>query len=252
MNSPVRLGTRATAVLAVALAGCQAPAANGPTAAAPTATQAAVVATTQPTASPGPARPPTLPPETSNLAAGTYTLDPSLSMTIEVPGGWDTCCGGVILKNDFAGLLYWGDARGITVYADPCLWTSGAQSKPEGAQAIAAALAGQKNREASKARAATVGALPAIVVRLKVPLGQPVTTDAHGDNTFTGCDDGQLRSFTVGPEGERYHQAPGQIDDFYVLDVGGTTVIFDVVSGPDIPAADMANLEAMLASVEIG
>jgi hypothetical protein len=120
-----------------------------------------------------------------------------------------------------------------------------------GARAIAAALAAQKNRDASESRAVTVGGLPALVVRLKVPLNQPVTTDVHGDNTFTGCDDGQFRSFTVGPDGERYHQAPGQIDDFYVLEIGSTTVIFDVVSGPDITAADMADLEAMLASVKI-
>jgi hypothetical protein len=249
MNSPVRLGISATAVVAMALAGCQAPAGNGPTAAAPTATQAAMATSA---ASPEPAVPARLPRETNDLKAGTYTLDPNLSMTIEAPGGWGTCCDGAILKSDFAGLLYWGNAKGITVYSDPCLWSSGGGSKPEGAQAIAAALAAQKNREASAPRATTVGGMAALVVRLKVPLGQPVTGDAEGNNTFTGCDDGQFRSFTVGPEGERYHQAPGQIDDFYVLEIGATPVIFDVVSGPDIPASDMADLEAILASVKIG
>jgi hypothetical protein len=55
----------------------------------------------------------------------------------------------------------------------------------------------------------------------------------------------------VGPDGERHHQAPGQIDDFYVLEIGSTTVIFDVISGPDISASDRADLEAMLASIKI-
>jgi hypothetical protein len=173
-------------------------------------------------------------------------------MTIHIPAGWGACCGGVILKNDFAGLLYWDNVQGITVYADPCLWVSGGQAKPEGAQAIATALAAQKNREASEPRPVTVAGMPAAVVRLKVPLDQPVTTDSHDDNTFNGCDDGQFRSFTVGPNGERYHQAPGQIDDFHVVEVGGRTVIFDVVSGPDIPSSDMADLESMLASLKIG
>jgi hypothetical protein len=251
MNSPVRPGIGAVTALMVALVGCQSTPAGSATAGGPTLVPSATPAATT-TSSPEPAAPPKLPAETHNLKAGTYTLDPNLAVTIEAPGGWETCCDGVILKSDFAGLLYWGNAQGITVYSDPCLWSSGGGSNPEGSQAIAAALAAQKNREASEPHAVTVGALPAVVVRLKVPLDQPVTTDAHGDNTFNGCDQGQFRSFTVGPDGERHHQAPGQIDDFYVLEIGTTTVIFDVISGPQIAPSDMADLEAILASVKIG
>jgi hypothetical protein len=41
-----------------------------------------------------------------------------------------------------------------------------------------------------------------------------------------------------GREGIRYHQSPAQIDDFYLVDVDGPAVVFDLVSGPDIAAPD--------------
>lgn len=40
-------------------------------------------------------------------------------------------------------------------------------------------------------------------------------------------------------------------DDFYMVDVGDRTVVFDAVSGPKIAPADMADLEGMLVSVRI-
>jgi hypothetical protein len=244
MYRPARFGPASATLLTIALLGCQAPAANAPTRAAAT--------TDAPTIVPAPAASSAGPrsiPNEGTIAAGTYRLDRSLGATVDVPDGWSACCGGAIVKNDFAGLLYWNNAHGITVYADPCLWSSGGASNPDGAQAIADALAAQKNRLASKPREVTVGGVRAFVVRLTVPAEQPVTRGADGNNVFTGCDQGQFRSFTVGSDGERYHQAPGQIDDFYVLDVETTPVIFDLVSGPDIPPSDMAELEAMVGSV---
>lgn len=208
-------------------------------------------ATPNPSVVASPAAAPWLPGAIPDLAAGTYALDTKVPMTIAVPAGWATCCGGAIVKNDFAGLLYWDDAQGITVYADPCRWSSGGGSNPVGAGAIAAALAAQKHREASPPRQVTVAGLPAFVVRLKVPLDQPTTRNADDEVLFTGCDFNQFRSYIVGRDGERYHQAPGQIDDFYIFEARGTTVIFDLVSGPGIPASDMAELEAMVASIRI-
>jgi hypothetical protein len=184
------------------------------------------------------------------LPAGTYSLDRSLGITIDVPSGWGTCCDSVIVKNDFAGLLYI-DVTDAIVYTDPCLWQSGGMSEPRGAKAIAAALSAQRGRDGSQPRAVSVAGLPGMHVRLTVPADQQVI-EAGGEHAFTGCDGGEFRSLTTTQDWTRNHQGASQIDDFYIVDVGSHTVVFDVASGPGIGAADMAALEAMVASVKIG
>ena len=57
--------------------------------------------------------------------------------------------------------------------------------------------------------------------------------------------------FTGDADGTRYHQAPSQTDDFYFVDLGTRTLVFDILGGPGTPAADKADLEAMVASVRI-
>jgi hypothetical protein len=177
--------------------------------------------------SPGPTAAPQIPSEGAVLP-GTYSLDRDFGITIDVPAGWETCCGGVIAKSDFAALLY-QDITDAVVYKDACLWSSGGQSEPRGAQAIAAALAAQVPRDASAPKAVKVGGLPGVRVRLKVPADQPVTPVGE-DRTFDGCHEGEFRSFTTKQGGTRYHQSPTQIDDFYLVDIGTRTYVFDVVS----------------------
>ena len=199
----------------------------------------APVTAAPPIATPTTAAAPTLPGE-GPVTAGTYALDPGLGVTIDVPAGWSTCCEGMLTKTDFAALLY-GHLDGMDVYTDPCLWKAGS-TRAVGADAIAAALSAQPHRNGSEPRNVTVAGLPGVHVRLSVPQDQP--TDANG---FTGCDEGEFKT-----DAGRFHQAPGQIDDFYLVDLGDGTFAFDVVSGPDIPAADKADLEAMVASARIG
>jgi hypothetical protein len=54
---------------------------------------------------------------------------------------------------------------------------------------------------------------------------------------FTGCEDGKFASYGT-PEDplSRYHQGPGQIDELWILDVGGATVIIDAMYRADTPA----------------
>jgi hypothetical protein len=250
------IGVVGLVVGAIAIAGCSGgPAATtaviAPSASVPPATTPAV--TSPPgTTTPTQAGPRDVPSEGS-VPAGTYTLDRELGMTIDIPAGWDSCCGGAILKNDFAGLLVFTQMNDITVYADACKWETGGQSEPKGAEAIAQALSAQKHHQASKPSEVTVAGVAGWVVRVQVPLDEPATVDADNNSTFTDCDQGKVTSFGTPTDAlSRYHQAPGQIDEYYVIQVDGTPVIFDVVSGPDTPAADLAELEAMLASVQIG
>ena len=231
-------------VAAFVISACGGAAVSTPGTAAPSGTVGPPTATT-----PASSQPARLPGEASVVPPGTYTIDPNFGMTIDVPAGWATCCMGVITKNDFAGILY-GDISNVVVYADSCHWKSGGQSQPQGATAFAAAFAAQVPRNASAPKAVTVGGMPSVHVRVTVPAEQDM--DANGN--FVGCDQGQFISWgsASDPLDGRYHQAPGQIDDLYLLDIDGRTYVFDVISGPDISASDKADLEAMLASLKIG
>lgn len=247
MNTYAKLVAAAAAVLVVAFVGYQllppAPDVGGN----PSPNRSAAN-TAAPTASPAPAATvPPLPPESGVIPAGTYVLG-SLDVTIDVPAGWQTCCGTAILKNDFAALLSI-DVTDIVVYADACNWKSGDRSEPQGATAIAAALAAQVPRNATAPRDVTVVGTPGLHVRLTVPADQPVTGTA-GSFVFVGCDDGEFVSWGKGSDPrDRYHQGPGQVDDLYIVDFGGRTLIFDIATGPETPASDKAALEAMLESL---
>ena len=46
-------------------------------------------------------------------------------------------------------------------------------------------------------------------------------------------------------------QGPGQRDDVYILDVNGTRVELDVAYYPDLPQADLDEIESIVQSVRI-
>ena len=183
------------------------------------------------------------------IAAGTYTFLDGLG-TFDVPSGWAGCCNQFgVLKSDYAALLF-EDITDVIVYADSCHWEAGPNPEPKGAEATAAAFAAQRGHQGTEPEATTVGGLPGWRVRLTVPADQP-TTGGDDDRVFTGCDDGRFASWgSKGGDGEpsRYHQGPSQVDTLYIVDVGDRTIVFDMVSGPDIAASDQAELDAMLAS----
>ena len=185
------------------------------------------------------------------IQAGTYTFLNGLG-TVDVPSGWEGCCGAFgVLKSDYAALLF-EDITEVIVYADSCKWKAGPNPEPQGAQATAAAFSAQVGHQGTDPEATTVGGLPAWRVTLTVPADQPVT-GVGDDQTFTGCDDGQFASWGLkGGNGDpsRYHQGQSQIDTLFIVDVGSRTVVFDMVSSPDIAASDQAQLDAMLASVK--
>lgn len=247
MNNPVRLAMAAAAVLVVALVGYQFLPSNTGSGGPPTAT---------PSLSPAPSLAATLPGE-GPIAAGQYTIfadgrRSNPAVTIDVPAGWEACCeapGWIIFNGEpwsSSGAIMVGELTYLVVYSDSCLWQSSPTSKPVGAAAFAAALAAQPGRQGTAPRAVTVGGLPGVHVRLTVPDDLETTTQSDGDADFVDCDAGEYRSFDG-----RYHQGLSQIDDFYIIDVGTRTIVFDVFSFPDTAASDLAELEAMLASVEI-
>lgn len=257
MNNPVRIAIAAAAVLVVALVGYEFLPSNTGSGGPPTTTPSAAPSPTL-AAAPTSTVLPTLP-GSGPIGAGKYTIFPDglrgyVSLTMEVPAGWEGCCAapGWIVYN--GGASAWltgaailvGDVTGLVVYGDSCRWQSSPTSKPVGADAFAAALAAQPGRQASQPRAVTVAGLPGVHVRLTVPDDLQTTTQSDGDLTFVDCDAGEYRSFDG-----RHHQGLSQIDDFYFVDVGSRTLVFDIFSFPGSPASAVPELEAMLASVEI-
>lgn len=185
------------------------------------------------------------------IAAGTYVWNESFGVTVDVPAGWEGCCDQApafaVAKDDFTGLAF-EDLTGLTVYGDSCNWKTGTNLTPVGAQAFAAAFAAQIGHQGTEPDAITVSGIAGWHVQLTVPADQQVAVDSHQD--FEGCDEGQFRSWGDA-NGGRFHQGPSQVDDLYLVDVDGHTVVFDMISSPDITPTNQAALDAMLASVRI-
>lgn len=249
MQTYAKLAIAAAAVLVVALIGYQFLPRTGGVGGQPTPSPSPTLAPT-----PGPTAAPFLP-GSGPVAAGTYTLDATLGVTIEVPASWDACCGTpgwALVKGeaqpDVSAMLYGSGSEidDIVVYGDSCRWSSSPTSEPRGAEAIAAALAALPGREGTVPRSITVGGYPGVHVRLTVPDDLETTLQPDGDHNFVDCDGAEYRTW-VG----RHQQGTSQIDDFYFVDVNGHTVVFDVFSFPESAPSDLAELEAVLASVKI-
>jgi hypothetical protein len=72
---------------------------------------------------------------------------------------------------------------------------------------------------------------------------------------FTACNGGSLYGWRA-PTGRdrsptRYYQGPGQELDLWVLDVDGSRLLIEATRFPDSPASDVAELHAILDSLEI-
>jgi hypothetical protein len=250
MNGYAKLAIAAAAVVAAALVAFRFLPSNGPPGGhvSPAPSPTLVMPTAHP------AQAPRLP--SGPLEAGTYSLDPGLGITMDVPDGWEGCCGtpawavlsGEIVPTGAA--IAYEDVTDITVHGESCLWRSSTKVEPRGAEAVAAALASQAGPETSEPREVTVGGLPGFHVRLTVPDDLEIAVQSDGDHTFVDCDGGEFQIYET-PPGARYLQGLSQTDDFYIVDIGSRTVLFDVSYFPDTAAPDRAAVEAMLASVQI-
>lgn len=182
--------------------------------------------------------------------------EPSITMTISAPG-WivgTACC-------DEAGEpLEWlekGEERdnmpeasvlsgslppgtGFYVYGDPCQWASTRPETPATtADEIVAALAAQASRDASDPVDVTVGGYAGKMITLHVP----------DDADFAVCNGGEFAGYTI--EGEdrwQWQQGPGQIDDFWFVDVEGSIVEIRAMYRPDTPTELVEEMRTLVES----
>jgi hypothetical protein len=129
---------------------------------------------------------------------------------------------------------------GFLVPADPCQWKSTLSETPATTvDEIVAALAAQASRDASEPVDVTVDGYA----------GKMITVHVPDDGDWSDCDDGEFVSY-ANEAGERsqWHQGPGQIDDFWFVDVEGSIVEIRAMYRPDTPAELVQEMRALVES----
>jgi len=180
-----------------------------------------------------------------------FEYGPPITVTIPASGWMDHGPNFSITKGDEvgglpeSGLKWASTTSGILVYRDPCQWEYLAPYPPvTSADEIAAALAAQPSRDASDPVDVTVGGYPGKMITLHVP----------DDVVLADCFRGLYSSYTLGgadAEGSEpwnWHQGPGQIDTFWIVDVDGAIVIIDAMYRADTPADRIQEMRAIVES----
>ena len=102
-------------------------------------------------------------------------------------------------------------------------------------------LANQIGRNAFELTSVELGGQSALKIELSVPAELDLAT----------CDQGQFRSWTgLSATGDaNAHHTPGQVDVVYMVDVDRRALVIDASHMPATSASDLAELEAILASM---
>jgi hypothetical protein len=172
------------------------------------------------------------------------TADSPGQVTFTVPEGWDVGADNTALLSEMGGreiyIMIWDITH---VYADPCHWEGTLEEVGPTVDDLAAALAQQPMRDATVSDVELDG-FAGKLVRMSVPDDIP--------DDFADCDRGQFMT-SNNPAGSnvRNQQGPGQRDDVYILDVNGTRLELDVAYYPDLPQADLDEIESIVHHVRI-
>lgn len=218
----------------------------------------------------------TLPPQTSatalprngSIEPGTYTLAKPPAgaasdyrrLILTLPAGWAITDGLVHKHLDQVDEMAFSVWTGVhDVYDNPCNWQESPLSAPEldadplhrdfdnaatGStigKPLHGGLANQIGRNASKLTKVELGGQAALKIELSVPAELDLTT----------CDQGKFQSW-IGSSvtgGANDHHRPGQIDVVYMVDVDRSALVIDVSHMPATSESDLAELEAILASM---
>jgi hypothetical protein len=135
---------------------------------------------------------------------------------------------------DFGALFLWYGITGL--YTAPCQWTGTFVNPGDTVAAWATALAGLSGFDTTEPTDVTIGGHPGKRVQLTVP----------ADATLSGCVQNEYRSFDG-----RYYQLNGQVDDIWMVDVDGKTLMIRTTYDPDTSEASRAELTQMVEGMEI-
>jgi hypothetical protein len=214
-------------------------------------------ATLEPTSSPSELGAPVGPFLVFDPAIQPPPFDEGPPITVMIPAsGWEPIPeNGLITKGDngqdppdaTGAFLLTGDsgADAFYVYGDPCHWESTTPDTPATTvDEIVDALAAQASREATTPVDITLDGHPGKFITLTVPMIAPTRDEALRD-----CDQETFATYGVTADGpSRYQQGPGQVDEFWILDVDGQIVILDASYGPATSAVLVDELRGIAES----
>lgn len=174
-----------------------------------------------------------------------YSAIRGLSISFEVAAdGWLSWGPGVSKDGPTPPLIVgFGFAEVSGVYADPCRWQNGRiRDLGPSVEDLATALAGLPGFEvATPPTAITAYGLAGMYLELAIA----------DDIVIDNCDAGAFNSYIWTDGWPRYHQGPGQIEQFWIFDVKGTRLVVNATHFPDSSATDLAELDAILDSIEV-
>lgn len=185
----------------------------------------------------------------TQLAAGRYSIRAGITpqVTASVPDGWSAV-------GDWAVRGTRGyeapDGMGLRLYTvgnlfnNPGSFAGGVQDPPVGPTVddLIEAIVDQTEWTSSAPTELTIGGFPAQHVRITIPDGAELDP-RDGGSFYLFQDEGA---------GQIWGLEVGQLFDVYAVDVNGERLVLDAFHYPGTPEADLAALEAVVDSIEIG
>jgi hypothetical protein len=199
---------------------------------------------------------PEFPGVSDDVAPGTYLWAAGgatpADVTFTLPAGWMSRYGIPHKDRGGPGEIAVGPWIIANVYTDPCQWQGALPSPAVGPTVddLASALVAQKGRNATAPTDVTLGGYPAKRIELSIP----------ADLDRATCDEGVIRTW-VAPGEDAAHSTPdtenlgmhsGQLNVVYIVDVNGDRLVIDTWHMPGTSPTDLAELDAILASMRIG
>lgn len=179
------------------------------------------------------------------LEAGTYRADPFIpvEVLITVPEGWTGGGNWLLLgprgpESPDGMNIRFGSVENL--YANPLALGDGSLDPPVGPTVddLVDAMMSHPDWPTTGPTDVTIDGYAGKVVRLTLP----TDLDLPG---------GRFLLFRDGASGERWAWEPGQIVDFYIIDVDGERLVLELFSYPDTPAADLAERDAVVESMQL-
>ena len=178
-------------------------------------------------------------------------LDSPVELTFTAPEGWRVVDDFAVTK-ETDGREFFITVWDVThVYADPCQWEGTLEEVGPTVDDLAAALEQQPMRDATVSDVELDG-FAGKLVTMSVPDDMDYDESKTSSDGFVDCDDGQFMTWNNPANSNvRGQQGPGQRDDVYILDVNGTRVEVNAAYWPDLPQADLDEIESIVQSVRI-
>lgn len=188
------------------------------------------------------------------LEPGTYAIsnvDPPIRTlvryTFEVPAGWDARPADLQISkgSDTSGEVNFHPWVVTHVYTDACRSEGALTEIGPTVADLVAALVDQANSEATAPVDVEVGGYPAKFISMSVPADLDTATCRHPDALIQIWADAAENDYFAIPVDPRVDMH----GDVYIVDVDGERVVIVAGSAPEASAADIAELEAVIASI---